>query len=68
MSGCEILSEEEKLEMLLDAANIGRGEIFMAARMKSQEGSIDDYMEFLSENMAFIEFVPSKQITSNFKL
>jgi len=68
MSGSVVLSEEEKGEMLQDARDTERGKGFFAARSKSQEGSIDEYIDFLSENIEWIEFVPSKRITINFKL
>jgi hypothetical protein len=68
MSGSATLSKYEKHEMLQDAKNVRRGKVFMAARIKSQEGSLDEYIDFLSDNMELIEFVPSKRITYQFKL
>ncbi|MCJ7617941.1 MAG: hypothetical protein MUO43_15535 [Desulfobacterales bacterium] len=68
MSGSATLSKYEKHEMLQDAKNVRRGKAFMAARIKSQEGSLDEYINFLSDNMDLIEFVPSKRITYQFKL
>ena len=68
MNGSAILSEEEKQEMLRDAKDPGRRASFLAARLKSQEGTIDDYIEFLSQNIAFIQFTPSVKITVGFKL
>jgi hypothetical protein len=68
MSGSATLSKYEKHEMLQDAKNVRRGKVFMAARIKSQEGSLDEYIDFLSDNMDLIEFVPSKRITYQFKL
>ena len=68
MSGSAILSKYEKHEMLQDAKNVQRGKVFMAARIKSQEGSLDEYINFFSDNMELIEFLPSKRITYQFKL
>jgi len=51
-----------------DAKNKKRGQAFNAARYLSQQGCLDDYIDFLSENMQFVRFVPSKKITKNFKL
>ena len=68
MSGSLILSDDEKQEMIEDAKDVQRGNIFNAARALSQIGSIDDYIDFLSENMDLVQFNPSRRITKNFKL
>ena len=68
MSGPATLSKYEKHEMLQDAKNVRRGKVFMAARIKSQEGSLDEYIDFLSNNMELTEFKPSERITTKFKL
>ena len=68
MSGSKILSDEEKQEMLEDAKDSKRREVFNAARRLSQQGSLDDYIDFLSENMDFVQIVPTRKITKNFKL
>lgn len=68
MSGSMILSEAEKTEMLQDATNVSRGIAFEAARRRSQEGSLDDYIEFLSQNMEVVASDPLKRITLNFRL
>ena len=68
MNGSARLSEEEKQEMLQDAKDLDRRDSFLAARLKSQEGTIDDYIEFLSQNMGWIEFIPSRKVTTNFRL
>lgn len=48
MNGSSVLSEKEKREMLQDAKDLKRGQAFLAARLTSQKGSIDDYIDFLS--------------------
>ena len=68
MSGSEILSDEEVREMIEDACDVNRGRAFEAARLRSQEGSLDEYIDFLSESMRLFEFSPSKKITENYKL
>jgi len=68
MSGSIKLTEEERQEMIKDAKNAKRGKVFHSARVLSQKGSLDDYIDFLSENMDSIPLIPSKRLTENFKL
>ena len=68
MSGSKKLTDEEKNEMLEDGKDNTRGMIFQKARMRTQEGNLDDYIDFLSQNMGLIELLPTKKITDNFKL
>jgi hypothetical protein len=68
MNGSRIVSEEEKQEMLRDAADCRRGQAFMAARRKSQEGGLDDYIDFLSENIGIMESRPTRKKTDNYRL
>jgi hypothetical protein len=49
MSGSRVLNEEEKREMLQDARDPSRKAAFAAAQRLSHEGSLDDYINFLSE-------------------
>jgi hypothetical protein len=62
------LTDEEKLEMIEDARNISRSKPFQAARIIAQTGSLDDYIDFLSQNIEWVEVVPAKRITTNYKL
>lgn len=68
MNGSRIVSEEEKQEMVRDAADCRRGQAFMAARRKSQEGGLDDYIDFLSENIAIFDSMPTRKRTDGFRL
>jgi hypothetical protein len=54
--------------MMEDAKDKKRGKVFNAAHYLSQQGSLDDYIDFLSENMEFVRFVASKKVAKNFKL
>jgi len=51
-----------------DAKDKKRGKVFNAARYLSQQGSLDDYIDFLSENIGFVRSEPSRKKTNNFKL
>ncbi len=68
MSGSKKLTDEEKNEMLEDGKDNMRGMIFRKARMRTQEGNLDDYIDFLSQNMGLVELLPTKRATDNFKL
>lgn len=64
-----ILTEDEKKEMQQDALDPGRREAFAAARRHSHEGSLDDYIDFLSENMTNCrDFTPRRHITDDYRL
>jgi hypothetical protein len=68
MNGSMKLTDEERLEMIEDARNIPRSKVFQAARMSAQKGSLDDYIDFLSQNIEWVKVVPTKRITTNYKL
>jgi hypothetical protein len=68
MNGSMKLTDEERLEMIEDARNISRSKVFQAARINTQKGSLDDYIDFLSQNMHWVKVVPTKRITTNYKL
>lgn len=68
MSGSEILSESEREEMLQDSLQECRGQAFLAARLRSQSGSLDDYIEFLSRHTGLFPFAPRRSLTDDFRL
>ncbi len=68
MNGSMKLTDEEKYEMIEDARNISRSKVFQAARITSQKGNLDDYIDFLSKNIEWVKVIPTKRITTNFKL
>ncbi len=68
MNGSMKLSDEERLEMIEDARNVSRSKVFQAARVTAQNGSLDDYIDFLSQNLEWVKVVPTKRITTSFKL
>ena len=68
MNGSMKLTDEERLEMIEDARNISRSKVFQAARVSTQKGSLDDYIDFLSQNIDWVKVVPTKRITTNYKL
>jgi len=68
MNGSMKLTDEERLEMIEDARNISRSKVFQAARIITQKGSLDDYIDFLSQNIEWVKVVPTKRVTTNYKL
>jgi hypothetical protein len=68
MSGLVKITDEEKFEMIEDARNSSRSRAFQAARVTAQKGSLDDYIDFLSQNIEWVNVFPTKRITTNFKL
>ena len=68
MNGSVKLSSGEKYELLEDANDIGRGKAFDAARLQASEGGIDEYIEFLSQNMEWVKVIATKRVTDNFLL
>ena len=68
MYGSIKLTDEEKLEMIEDARNFSRSRVFQAAKMTSQKGNLDDYIDFPSQNIEWVKVVPTKRITTNNKL
>jgi hypothetical protein len=48
--------------MIRDAKDVKRGKVFHSARVLSQKGSLDDYIDFLSENMDSIPLIPTKRL------
>jgi hypothetical protein len=53
MSGFAVLSEDEQRELIEDARDPERRSAFAAARRHADAGNLDDYIDFLSANMAF---------------
>ena len=68
MSGSRTLSEDEKREMLEDALDERRREAFRAARALTHSGTLEDYIEFLSQHMGLVPFRPRRSITDDFRL
>ena len=68
MSGSVKITDEEKFEMIEDARNSSRSRALQAARVTSQKGSLDDYIDFLSQNIECVNVFPTKRMTTNFKL
>lgn len=68
MSGSVKLSSEEKHELLEDANDKIRGKAFDAARLQASKGGLDEYIEFLSQNLEWVKAVATKRITENFLL
>ena len=69
MSGSVRLTEEEKMEMLADARDPVRRAAFAAAQSISHHGTLDDYIDFLSDNMGIAgESEPRIMKTTGYRL
>jgi len=68
MSGFERLSAEMREEMLSDAKDARRGLAFRAARRKSEQCDLDEYIRFLSDNMPHAKPSTTKRLTHDFRL
>jgi len=69
MSGSVRLTEAEKMEMLADARDPARRAVFAAAQSTSHHRTLDDYIDFLSENMGIAgEWTPSIMKTAGYRL
>jgi hypothetical protein len=68
MNGFERLSPEIREEMLSDAKDARRGLAFRAARRKSEQCDLDEYIRFLSDNMASTKLCPTKRLTHDCRL
>ena len=68
MSGSVKLCDSEKKEMILDAGNNERKVSFRGAAASTHQGSLDDYIDFLSENLGSFNFLPEKRVTLDCKL
>jgi hypothetical protein len=61
MNGSITLAEDEEIEILLDIRIPDRKAAFAAARRLSPEGTLDGYIDFLSENMALVSPTPQRR-------
>lgn len=68
MNGSVKLSSEEKYELIEDAMDKTRGKAFDAARLQASKGGLDEYIEFLSQNMEWVKVSATRRITDNFLL
>ncbi len=68
MNGFKRLRSDIRREMLEDAKDFKRGEAFRAARRKSEQCDLDEYIKFLSESMEYVASDPTKRLTRDFRL
>lgn len=68
MSGFMKLTDEIRMEMLLDARDESRRSAFREARRRSETCDLDDYIRFLSEAMEWVKSEPVPRRTSDFRL
>ena len=68
MNGSLRLGDELRQEMIQDAEDLRRGKVFLALKVRCHSGTLDEYIEFLSEQSGSFNFSPSKIISDHFKL
>jgi hypothetical protein len=68
MSGFKKLSSDIRQEMLADAGNVERRQVFRAARRKSETMDLDEYIRFISEGMEYVRPIPKMRQTGDFRL
>ncbi len=68
MSGFKKLDSDIRQEMLNDTKDFTRKLVFRAARKKSEQCDLDQYIQFLSEGMEFVASSPTKRLTHDFRL
>ena len=68
MNGSKILSNNMKREMLQDSRDKQRAKAFREARTRSEKCSLDEYIDFLSEAMEYVDYEPSGKNTRHYRL
>lgn len=68
MNGFKRLRSDVRREMLEDTKDFKRGQAFRAARRKSEQCDLDEYIKFLSESMEYVGPEPTKRLTHDFRL
>jgi len=68
MTGSIQITDIEIKEMLEDASDMDRRVAFFKAREHSQKGTLDDYIDFLSNNIQYLDLSPTPRITNEYKL
>jgi len=68
MTGFKRLPSDIRQELLEDAKDVSRGQAFRAARRKSEECDLDEYIKFLSESMEYAGSGPTRRLTADFRL
>jgi hypothetical protein len=68
MSGFRKLTDEIRMEMLLDARDESRRAAFREARRHNETCDLDTYIGFLAEAMEWVKPEPAPRRTSDFRL
>lgn len=68
MNGFKKLTSDVRQEMIEDANDFKRASVFRAARRKSEQCDLDDYIRFLSESMEYVAPDPTRRLTPDFRL
>ncbi len=68
MNGFKRLRSDVRREMLEDKKDFKRRHAFRAARRKTEQCDLDEYIKFLSESMEYVGPDPKKRLTHDFRL
>jgi hypothetical protein len=68
MNGSPRLNDEERQELLRDGQDLQRGKAFRDLKVRAHRGTLDEYIEFLSENLESFHLPLFPKKSDHFKI